>query len=44
LGIPFGYHVAEELETDLVKTVCERKLTTPDGIELEESLATEELP
>jgi hypothetical protein len=39
-GHAIGYHKAEELETDLAMTVSDRKQTTPDGIKLQEGLAT----
>ena len=33
-GHSMGYHIAEELETNLAKTVYDRKLMAPDGIQL----------
>ena len=33
------YHIVEELETNLAKTVCDRKLMTSDGIQLKAGLA-----
>ena len=39
-GYSIGYHIAEELETNLAKTVCDRKVMTPDGIQLKAGLGT----
>ena len=39
-GHSIGYHVAEELETDLAMTISDKKHATPDGVLHQKGLST----